>query len=90
MARFTALDLVRIAELADTKDPRLIQQSTIDLARDLGLEVIAEGVETERTLRLFRQLGCDEAQGYFIAKPLTTSDRREWLARATACLPSLP
>jgi diguanylate cyclase (GGDEF)-like protein len=52
-------------------DPRseAIVRSTIDLARNLGLTVVAEGVETEAVLRHLTELGCDTAQGYFIARP---------------------
>jgi diguanylate cyclase len=43
-------------------------RSTIDLAHELGLRVVAEGVEDNATLELLRSLGCDYAQGYFIGK----------------------
>jgi EAL domain-containing protein (putative c-di-GMP-specific phosphodiesterase class I) len=46
-----------------------IVRSTIDLARNLGLEVVAEGVETERAWRILGELGCDYAQGYWMARP---------------------
>ena len=47
-----------------------IVRSTIDLARNLGLNVVAEGVEDKQTWRELRELGCDLAQGYLISKPL--------------------
>jgi diguanylate cyclase len=52
-------------------DPRAeaIVRSTIDLARNLGLTVVAEGIETEAVLRHLTALGCDTAQGYFISRP---------------------
>lgn len=48
------------------------------MGKDLGIEVVAEGVEDNATLRLLRQLGCDRAQGFYIAKPLPR-DRIETL-----------
>jgi len=52
-------------------DPRAeaIVRSTIDLARNLGLTVVAEGIETEAVLNHLTALGCDTAQGYFISRP---------------------
>jgi diguanylate cyclase (GGDEF)-like protein len=58
--------------LADvTTDARAVSivRSTVELAHSLGLRMVAEGVETEEMLVLLRELGCDEAQGYVIARP---------------------
>jgi diguanylate cyclase (GGDEF)-like protein len=53
------------------EDPRseAIVRSTIDLARNLGLTVVAEGIETEAVLNHLAELGCDTGQGYLIARP---------------------
>jgi len=59
-------------------DSRVIVKSVIDLAHDLGLTVTAEGVETQGVLDLLRELGCDQAQGYLIAKPMPGTDLHEW------------
>jgi len=48
----------------------IIVRSTVELAHNLGLEVLAEGVEDEHILTLLQQLGCDQAQGYHIGKPM--------------------
>ena len=48
----------------------LLVESTIELAHGLGRRVIAEGIEDPETLELLRKLGCDIAQGYFLAKPM--------------------
>jgi len=49
---------------------RILLESALDIARRLRLKVVAEGVETLKDWALLRELGCDEAQGYFIAKPM--------------------
>lgn len=53
---------------------RALLESTINLAHALGLQVVAEGVEEEATLATLGSLGCDLAQGYFIAKPTAAAD----------------
>jgi diguanylate cyclase (GGDEF)-like protein/PAS domain S-box-containing protein len=57
-----------------------IVRSTNDLGHNLGLTVVAEGVEDEWTLDLLSSFGCDLAQGYFIAKPMPPGDLRGWIA----------
>ncbi len=57
-----------------------IVRSTADLAHNLGLSVVAEGVEDQWTLDLLGTFGCDQAQGYHIARPMPCPDLVEWLA----------
>ena len=57
---------------------RAIARSTIELAHNLGLKAIAEGVEDEATLDLLAEIGCDMAQGFFIARPMRMRDFYEW------------
>jgi len=56
-----------------------IVKSTIDLAHNLGLRVVAEGIENLDVLTHLGLLGCDEGQGYFIGKPLSERDFSSWL-----------
>ena len=51
----------------------------IDLAHNLGKQVCAEGVEDEATWRMLRDLGCDLAQGFWIARPMAVDELMEWL-----------
>lgn len=51
----------------------------ISLARDFGARVVAEGVETEEQLNALSRLGCDEVQGYLLARPMTAEDFRNFL-----------
>ena len=53
-----------------------IVQAIVNLAETLGMSAIAEGIETEQQLQILRNLGCDEGQGYFFAKPLTAEKAR--------------
>ena len=63
------------------EDDAMIVRSTIDLAHNLGLTVVAEGVETAAILEQLRTLACDEAQGYHITRPLPVEDFLAWQAR---------
>ena len=56
----------------------MIVRSTIDLAHNLGLAVVAEGVENAHIYHSLKKLGCDELQGYFISKPLPIHLFKEW------------
>jgi EAL domain-containing protein (putative c-di-GMP-specific phosphodiesterase class I) len=56
-----------------------IVRSTIDLARNLKLRVVAEGVENERTWVRLARLGCDAGQGYFLSRSLRASELASWL-----------
>jgi EAL domain-containing protein (putative c-di-GMP-specific phosphodiesterase class I) len=53
---------------------RTIVRSTIDLAHSLGLRVVAEGVETRATWEELGRLGCDAAQGYWLARPIADEE----------------
>ena len=78
---FTELKIDRffVDDAPTSKDSALIVKSIIDLAHGLGLTVTAEGVETEEQLKLLRDLGCDVAQGYFVARPLEPDQLIPWL-----------
>jgi diguanylate cyclase (GGDEF)-like protein len=70
-----------IGMVTDADDAAIVR-STIDLAANLGLEVIAEGVEDARTWDLLVRLGCDAIQGYHLSRPLSADDMAEFLAHA--------
>lgn len=60
----------------------VIVRATIDLAHNLGLLVTAEGVEDELALASLTQLGCEQAQGYFMSRPQTAAKLEEWLFKS--------
>ena len=64
------IDRSFVSDMDHNAANRVIVRSTIELARNLGLRVTAEGVESSRVLDLLRAGGCDGAQGYFISRPL--------------------
>lgn len=68
---------------------RPILESSIVLAKRLGMTSVAEGVESEEDWHLLRELGCDQAQGYFIARPMDASRIWEWLNLWKARSPGL-
>jgi hypothetical protein len=59
----------------------------IDLAANLGLGVVAEGVEDAETLAELTRLGCDAAQGYLISRPVPAGELAAWLADVSASSP---
>jgi len=63
-----------------SEDDATIVRSTIDLGRNLGLEVVAEGVETEAVWNRLSSLGCTVAQGYYLSRPVPPAELRAWLA----------
>jgi len=66
----------------------VLTQAIIHLGHALGLEVVAEGVETEAALQALRRQGCDEAQGYFLSRPLPPAEIEAWLrARGSVGVP---
>jgi EAL domain-containing protein (putative c-di-GMP-specific phosphodiesterase class I) len=72
---------------ADENDA-VIVRSTIDLARNLGLDVVAEGVEDEATLRGLGDLHCDIAQGFHLSRPLPATELAAWLQARSVVTPS--
>ena len=64
--------------LVDQSDAQIVQ-STIDLGHNLGLKVIAEGVENRKVWDRLLAMGCDEAQGYFMSRPLTAQEMTNWI-----------
>jgi EAL domain-containing protein (putative c-di-GMP-specific phosphodiesterase class I) len=62
----------------DENDAAIVR-STIDLARNLGLAIVAEGVETEAIWQTLAALGCDTAQGHYLSHPLPAAELFAWL-----------
>ncbi|MDQ1533929.1 MAG: hypothetical protein QOF28_1690, partial [Actinomycetota bacterium] len=77
------IDKSFVLNMQDDENDAVIVRSTIDLARNLGLRTVAEGVETASALAALRSMGCDIAQGYFISRPLPSAQLDTWLDAVT-------
>jgi diguanylate cyclase (GGDEF)-like protein len=73
------IDKSFVLDMHDNENDAVIVRSTIDLAHNLGLNVVAEGIEDKDSYDLLSILGCDIAQGYFISHPLPISELHELL-----------
>ena len=74
------IDRSFVMHMLENDDDAVIVRSTIDLGRNLGLEVVAEGVEDASTWDALASLGCDVAQGYFLSRPVPAEELGKWLA----------
>ncbi len=72
------LDRALIFDITTSERNRAIVESTLKLASELGMTVVAEGIEDAETLELLAELGCPSAQGYHIARPMPYNDFVEW------------
>lgn len=80
------LDQSIIRGAIDDPDARTILESSIGLGQKLGLHLVAEGVESQEDWDLISELGCNEGQGYFIARPMTGGALPDWLKRWNSML----
>ncbi|MEW6325254.1 MAG: EAL domain-containing protein [Nitrospirota bacterium] len=85
--RCLKIDRSFVKEMLTSEDDASIVRSTIDLAHSLGLTVVAEGVETQEVLRKLVATGCDEAQGYYICRPMPAAAMLPWLDQASQAPP---
>ncbi len=73
------IDSVFVTDMLRSEQDKIIVRSTITLAHNLNLKVIAEGVEDEETLQSLKQMDCDMVQGYHISKPDNWQSIENWL-----------
>ena len=76
------IDRSFIVRAHERRDDVTIIMSTIELAHNMGLKVVAEGVETQEAWNLLRRLGCDLVQGYLVSRPLSVADTVAFLKQA--------
>ncbi len=77
------IDKSFVIDMSSNENDLSIVRSIIDLGHNLGLKVVAEGVETKETLDLLGTFGCDQAQGFFIGKPRPYEQLQDWLATSS-------
>jgi EAL domain-containing protein (putative c-di-GMP-specific phosphodiesterase class I) len=73
------IDRTFISEASTSEEARSVVRCTIDLAHSLGMQTVAEGVESEEVRQLLTGYGCDSFQGYLVSRPLCTQDIEPWL-----------
>jgi EAL domain-containing protein (putative c-di-GMP-specific phosphodiesterase class I) len=73
------IDKAFVLDMATNRDDASIVRSVIDLGHNLGLRVVAEGVENEQTLDMLTDLGCDMAQGDYLSPPIPPEQFVSWL-----------
>jgi EAL domain-containing protein (putative c-di-GMP-specific phosphodiesterase class I) len=73
------IDKSFVIKLDQNEDDLVIVRSTIELGHNLGLEVVAEGVENIESQHILKRLGCDMIQGYLLAKPLPPEKFLQWV-----------
>ncbi|MCG8668103.1 MAG: EAL domain-containing protein [Pseudomonadales bacterium] len=73
------IDRAFVMDMANSQDDQVIVDTTLQMAHNLGLMVVAEGIENQETLNHLAEKGCDYAQGYHIARPMPEKDFTEWL-----------
>lgn len=84
------IDQSFVAPLLQRRSSTAIVHSVVALGHDLGLEVVAEGVESQAVWDRITELGCDVIQGYFIGKPMPVEEFQAWQRRAPWCSPGPP
>jgi EAL domain-containing protein (putative c-di-GMP-specific phosphodiesterase class I) len=86
-----AVDVLKIDQsftrgIVDNEDDLAIVNAIIQMAHSLGLETLAEGVETEAIRKLLEQYGCNDGQGYLFARPMPANEFAEFLRRQQAAV----
>ncbi|MBQ8970164.1 MAG: EAL domain-containing protein [Lachnospiraceae bacterium] len=84
MLRKAPIDVIKIDrffldEIMATDRGKIIVESSVRMAKQLGLQVIAEGVETKEQLDFLRDIHCDIAQGFYYAKPMPISEFEDYI-----------
>jgi EAL domain-containing protein (putative c-di-GMP-specific phosphodiesterase class I) len=67
----------------EASDDGVIVRSTVELGHNMALKVVAEGVETEEAYAILKRFGCDMAQGYFISRPMPSSQLLAWMKESS-------
>jgi EAL domain-containing protein (putative c-di-GMP-specific phosphodiesterase class I) len=73
------IDQSFVQHMHEDLNDAIIVRSVVDLGHNLGLQTVAEGVEDAETWDQLAQLGCDDAQGYFLARPMPPAELIGWL-----------
>ena len=77
------IDRSFVMDMNEDGNDYMIVRATVDLGKNLGLRVVAEGVEDRETFDRLADFGCDEAQGYYISRPMPLEEFSRWLSVRT-------
>ena len=80
-AQVVKIDQSFVRDLAKGEREQTLVRSMISLSHDLGYRVVAEGIETAEAAEMLTEMGCDEGQGYFFARPMESVDFEQWVCR---------
>jgi EAL domain-containing protein (putative c-di-GMP-specific phosphodiesterase class I) len=86
------IDKSFVQNMHDSPSDRVVVRKTIEIGHELGMKVVAEGVETQEQLDFLGANGCDTAQGYLFSRPLPPKELLSWLAtyRSSLFQPGAP
>lgn len=73
------IDYSFVINMLESEQDQIIVNSTINMAHNLGLLVVAEGVESQEVMKCLGDMQCEQAQGFYIAKPMPSEDLEQWL-----------
>jgi len=73
------IDRSFVMDICQNEDDKILTDTIINMSHNLGKKVIAEGVENIEQMKLLNGMGCDEAQGYYISKPIALDDLAGWI-----------
>lgn len=73
------IDKSFVMDMHENENDEIIVKSTVDLGHNLGLTVVAEGVETQAAWDKLKELGCDSAQGYLMGRPVPAAEFEQWI-----------
>ena len=82
------IDRSFVSQMTSSASDAVIVRTTIDLGRNLGLRVVAEGVEDAITWQELDALGCNAIQGYYVSRPIPAEDLTSWLDQQPAATPT--
>lgn len=77
------IDKSFVMDMLDDTSDAVIVRSTIDLAHNMGMEVVAEGIESQDALDVLSGLGCDSGQGYHLCRPCPAAELEQWLKESS-------
>jgi EAL domain-containing protein (putative c-di-GMP-specific phosphodiesterase class I) len=83
------IDKSFVLNMAVNRDDASIVRSVVGLGHNLGLRVVAEGLDNKRSLDMLVEMGCDMGQGFFLSRPVPASELTAWMQRPPLALSSL-